>query len=317
MTTKVILAFDLGGTSLKYGLGTVDGNIFYYSSRSSGGRGELSSIISTFKAASVEMRELAERKRMKLVAVGVGTPGAVDLQTGAVFGSSPNVPSIIGMSLKQVLEKELNLPVVVDNDASLATLGEAVSGAGKGYQSVLGITLGTGVGGGFVQDGKIFRGEHGSALEAGHMVVIMGGRKCNCGKLGHLEAYASGTAIIKRTNELALELSHDNPRKFNRTKPVFQAAREGYQPAIQAIDEAIEALAVGLANLINILDPGCTIIGGGVMFGIINQWGKLEEMVSQLVADSLTGKTIILPAELGNMAGMVGAVIAASTRLNI
>jgi len=315
--TKAILAFDLGGTNLKYGIGTRDGNIFYHSQRESGGMGAVEEVTGAFIAAAREMQKLAAKKRMTLVAIGVGTPGAVDTEKGSVFGSSPNVPSVIGISLKEFLEAEIGLPVMVDNDANLATLGEAAIGAGKGYDSVLGLTLGTGVGGGFVMKGKIFRGDHGSALEAGHMVIEMGGRICSCGKPGHLEAWASGSGIIKRANELGLESKKDEARSFIRTKPVFEAAKEGYEPAVTAIAEAVEAVGIGIANLINTFDPGCVIIGGGVMFGVLDHWGDLEHIVADNVTDSLTGKTPIIPAELGNMAGLVGAVIAAASHFNV
>lgn len=315
--TKAILAFDLGGTNLKYGIGTRDGNIFYNAQRQSGGMGKAEEVTGAFITAAREMQELAAKKRMTPVAIGVGTPGAVDTEKGSVFGSSPNVPSVIGISLKEFLERETGLPVMVDNDANLATLGEAAAGAGKGYKSVLGLTLGTGVGGGFVMGGKIFRGDHGSALEAGHMVIEMGGRICSCGKPGHLEAYASGSGIIRRANELGLITNIDGTRSFEKTKPVFAAAKEGYEPAVTAVAEAVEALGIGIANLINTFDPGCVIIGGGVMFGILDHWGDLEHAVADNVTDSLAGKTPVLPAELGNMAGMVGAVIAAAGRLEL
>ena len=315
--TNAILAFDLGGTNLKYGIGTMDGNIFYHSQRESGGMGAVEEVTGAFTIAAREMQELSDKKRMNLVAIGVGTPGAVDTEKGAVFGSSPNVPSVIGISLKEFLEAEIGLPVMVDNDANLATLGEAAIGAGKGHKSVLGLTLGTGVGGGFVIEGKIFRGDHGSALEAGHMVIEMGGRICSCEKRGHLEAYASGSGIIKRANELGLENLKDEALSFSKTKPVFTAAKNGYEPAVTAVAEAVEALGIGIANLINTFDPGCVIIGGGVMFGVLDHWGDLEHIVADNVTDSLTGKTPVLPAELGNMAGLVGAVIAAAGHFDL
>ena len=313
--TEAILAFDLGGTNLKYGIGTFDGNIFYHNSRDSGGKGELKKITEAFVQAAAEMKAQAQMKRMKLVGIGVGTPGAVDTEKGTVVGSSPNVPSVIGMSLKAILENEISLPVIVDNDANLATLGEAVNGAGKDYRSVVGLTLGTGVGGGYVSEGRIFRGDHCSAMEAGHITIALDGRLCTCGKTGHLEAYASGSAIINRANELGFKFVPDKPLHFTKSQPVFEAAKAGYQPAIIALKEAVEALAVGIASLINTLDPGCVVVGGGVMFGMQDYWPDLQEKVATLVVDSLTGKTPILQAELGNMAGMVGAVIAAAEKL--
>lgn len=308
---EVILAFDLGGTYLKYGLGTPEGEIIHHSRLKSGGLGSIESVTAPFIEAAREMEAVTDENDMRIIAAGVGTPGAVEKPTGKVFGSSPNVPSLIGVSLKELLQKELGMPVVVDNDANLATLGEAVNGAGKGYRSVLGLTLGTGIGGGFVVDGELYRGEHGSALEVGHTVIDYDGRICNCGKTGCIEAYASGAALIKQANELGREQFGEDAKSFDKANQLFEASRGGYIPALTAIDEGIKALSSGIANLINTLDPGCVVIGGGVMFGYKDHWKELENQISEKVVDSLTDKTPILAAKLGNMAGMVGAVLAA------
>ena len=306
---KVILAFDLGGTYLKYGLGSINGDIIYHTRRDSKGKGSFDEIINAFKAASAEMLEYANKNDMKVIAASVGTPGAVNTETGAVIGSSPNIPAIVGISFKKLLEEELGMPVAVENDANLATLGEAVKGAGEGRRSVLGLTLGTGLGGGFIYEGKIFRGENGSALEIGHSTIDYKGRICSCGKPGHIEAYSSGSAIINRANELEIEMQVSNPRKYKKTNIIFTDAGKGYQPAKIAVQEGVDALAVFLANMINILDPSCIVIGGGVMFGYQDYWEEVERKTAERAVDSLAGKTHIIPAKLGNMAGMVGAVL--------
>ncbi len=305
----VIIGFDLGGTSMKYGLGTPDGNIRYHFNRPTGSEGSIEDIKAAFIEAARELMELAYNRRLEVIAAGVGTPGAVDKATGTVFGSSPNVPGVVGLSIKGLLEEELKLPTAVDNDGNMAILAEALVGAGKEHRTVFGVTLGTGIGGGYIRDGIPVRGSHGSAMEIGHTVVVMGGRRCGCGKPGHIEAYASGGAIIRRTNQLAAVEGRYHKEDFHGTRAIFEAARKGYVPAQKAIEEALEALAVFFANMINALDPGCIVVGGGVLFGFLRYWEELERRVADKVVDALAGKTPTLPAQLGNMAGMTGAVL--------
>jgi glucokinase len=313
---KAILTFDLGGTNLKFGLGTTKGHLHYHSQKHSQGKGTIEDILQVFKTAGEEAKLYAINNGFTIIAVGVGTPGAVDQKTGTIIGSSPNVPAIVGLPLREILKEEFQLTVALDNDANLATLGEAILGAGKGYPSVLGITLGTGIGGGFVLNEEIFHGKHGSAFEIGHTTIHYNGRICGCGKPGHLEAYASGNAIIKRVNELSGELSPSATLRFDKVKPVFSAAKNGYKPAQIAIQEAVDAFAWGLANFINTLDPACIVIGGGVMFGFLDYWEDLKVKVFQRVVDSLTERTPILPAKLGNKAGLVGAALSAKNLAN-
>lgn len=296
---------------MKYGLGTPDGNIRYNFSRPTGNEGSVDEIKSAFIEASRELLKRAKDRRLQVTAAGVGTPGAVDKATGTVFGSSPNVPGVVGLSIKSLLEEELKLPVVVDNDGNMAVLGEALVGAGREYRTVFGVTLGTGIGGGYIRDGVPVRGEHGSAMEVGHTVVAMGGRICACGKRGHIEAYSSGGAIIRRTNQLAAAEGKYKGEFFTGTRKIFEAAEAGYSPAQRAVDEALEALSIFFANMINTLDPGCIVVGGGVLFGFLDYWRELEKRVAEKVVDALAGKTPILPAQLGNMAGMTGAILAA------
>jgi glucokinase len=304
---KAILVFDLGGTYLKYGLCTPDGELLFHSHRPSNAKEGLSAMLSAFKNSAGEARAIAFKRKAEIVAVGVGAPGAIDQKSGTIFGSSPNSPGLVGVSLKDLLRKELNSPVAIDNDANLAALGEAVRGAGRGYDYVLALTLGTGIGGGFVQKGEIYRGAHGSALEVGHISVESNGRICGCGKAGHIEAYASGSALIKRTNELTAEMNITDSLYFDKSKPIFSSAKNGYRPAVQALKEAVSALSLGLANLANTLNPDCIVIGGGVMFGFSDYWEELERRFNELVVDALHGKIPLLQAQLGNTAGMVGA----------
>lgn len=311
----VILAFDLGGTNLKYGLGSFDGEILQHSKMKSGGFGTLDKVTKPFIEAAEKMTNEADQNGFIIKAIGIGTPGAVEPETGKVLGSSPNIPSIIGVSLKAMLEEETGLPCIVDNDANLATLGEALAGAGVGYKSVIGITLGTGVGGGFVTNGALYRGVHGSAMEIGHSVIDYSGRICNCGKSGCLEAYSGGLALIKRANDLGRVQYGNEARHFNKSRPLFEAAKKGYIPAVISVNEGVHALAVGISNFINTLDPGCVVIGGGVVFGYQLYWDELLLKIDGMVVDALTGKVPILPAKLGNNAGMAGAVLAAARYL--
>jgi glucokinase len=163
-----------------------------------------------------------------------------------------------------------------------------------------------------VQQGEIYRGAHGSSLEVGHISINPDGRVCSCGKAGHIEAYASGFALVKRSNELTEKTHITESLYFDKSKSLFLAAQNGYAPAVQAISEAVSALALGLANLVNTLNPDCIVIGGGVMFGYLDYWGDLERQFNELVVDALCGKIPLLQAKLGNTAGMVGAGLLAN-----
>lgn len=207
----------------------------------------------------------------QVVGVGAGIPGAVDAVRGIVF-LAPNL-GWHDVPIRDLLEARLELPVVVDNDANCAALGEWWTGAGRGSRLLVTATLGTGIGGGIVRDGRVLRGVSGAAGEIGHMVVhVGGGRRCTCGSDGCLEAYASGTAIRARAREALADGASSRIREIVEgdlervtALEVAQAARDGDGVALRLIRETATYLGAGLASLVNILNPDRIVLAGGVM----------------------------------------------------
>lgn len=300
----IFAGFDLGGTFLKFGLGDAEGRLLYKDQVDSQGNGSIEEIIGAFREAFAELSHRAKSSDRHIIAAGVGSPGAIDRDKGIILGSTPNIPAIKGYPLGERLEKEFSLPLALENDANLAALAEALTSAGKGYKSVLVLTLGTGVGGGFVVDGKIFRGEHNSALEVGHISIDHNGRLCRCGRKGCIEAYASGAALVKAANS--------GERKFTTPKAVFKAAKEGFPPAVEAVKSALDALSSGIVNLQITFDPGCVALGGGLLPGYREYWNELERLIERKNIDALRGKIPLLTAKTGGDAGLIGAVLAAA-----
>lgn len=250
----------------------------------------------------------------QIESVGAGFPGIVNSQTGVVEYSCNldyhNVPVV------DMLKERFNIPVTVGNDANAAAIGEFAAGAGSGYDSMIAITLGTGVGGGIIIDGKMRSGFNFSGGELGHMVIQMGGRRCNCGRKGCFEAYASATGLIKTTIEKMrkypdsvlwkIAVSEDKVEG----KTTFDALEQGDIAAKEAFDEFILALSCGVINMINIFQPEMICIGGG-----LSRQGKvLTDPIQKIVdeeeyARDADRRCKIVTAKLGNDAGLIGAAI--------
>lgn len=249
----------------------------------------------------------------EVAAVGVGAAGLVDRD--GVVRFAPNIPALNGIPLREILARATGLPVCVDNDANAAAWGEVVHGAARGLQHVLVVTLGTGVGGGLVIDGKLSRGAHGFAAEIGHMTVVRDGPPCACGARGHWEAIASGPALARSARERAeagkatevLRLAAGNVGDISGFH-IAQAAATGDLDALAILDGYAEAVALGLAGLANVLDPERIVIGGG----IVEMGGLLMDRIRSSFAAHMEGATVrpeisIVEATLGECAGAIGA----------
>jgi glucokinase len=255
------------------------------------------------------------RKEHEVETVGIGAAGFIDAQR-AIVQFAPNL-AWRNEPLRDAMQALIDLPVVVENDANAMAWAEHRFGAGKGQPDLVCVTVGTGIGGGIVLDGVLFRGRFGIGAEFGHMQVVPEGRRCGCGQSGCWEQYCSGRALVREAREVAdvwpglgarlLELGGGFPEGI--TGPaVTQAAREGDPAALECVRIIGESLGQGLADLAAILDPGCFVVGGGVA-----EAGELLVGPARTVsAERLTGGThrphaSILLAKLGNDAGLVGA----------
>lgn len=246
-------------------------------------------------------------------AIGIGCGGPLDRIRGSIL-TAPNLPGWENLPLAGFFADAFGAPAYLDNDVTLAALGEAREGAGQGIDHFAYFNIGTGIGGGIIVDGKVYRG-CGNAGEFGHQVILPDGPPCLCGKRGCLEALASGTSIGRRTRELLeddpgsliLQLAGSADRVT--AEHAAKAAREGDPLALRVWAETGEYLGLGVANVVNILNPRKVILGGGV---IARSGDLLFDTIRRTVRDrgmtQLADDVEIIPAELGDQAGIVGAV---------
>lgn len=225
--------------------------------------------------------------------IGVCTPGFVNSNTGIIEFAAGNMPGLTGCSLKDILEKRYKTPVIVENDANAAALGEYFIGGAKGINNFTMISLGTGIGGAIVVDGKLTRGASWCAGEFGHSILVPGGKPCSCGENGCLEMYASGTAIYNRYNELC------GNHKTKGAIQVFDLLKQSDTIAHQVITEFEFYLSVTLKNIRRYIDSEVIIIGGGLIDAKDLWWDKVVELIPSTLS--------IVPAKLGNDAAMFGA----------
>ncbi|MBR5110153.1 MAG: ROK family protein [Clostridia bacterium] len=244
--------------------------------------------------------------------VGFGVPSSLMPGTDIVIHA--NNLGWKNKDIKTELAKHLgSIPVYVANDADAATVGEYFQGAGRGYQSVLLLTLGTGVGGGYVYNGHLFRGGNGCGFEPGHMTIRVDGLPCTCGKKGCFEAYGSASAIMRElSNSEAPSLKSfiaENGGKPT-ARMLFDAVRQGNTAAQDILDEYIKSLAVGIGNLVTILRPQIVLLGGGVSAAGDLLYRPLRAMMKDTVFSyDVIGCPEIVPATLGNDAGIIGAAM--------
>ncbi len=255
---------------------------------------------------------IAEVGLDRVAGVGIGAPGPLDRRSGTVL-ETPNL-GWRNVPLCDMVSRELGLPVVLDNDANCAAFGEWWLGAGRGSDRLIGLTLGTGIGGGVVLDGEIYHGASDAAGEVGHMCVDFDGRLCACGSRGCVEAYASGPAIAARAVEGIANGARSALAARARTDPdavtaeaVCNAAGAGDDYAARILDETARILAVAVANLINLLNPDTIVIGGGVAAAGDLLFAPLRDEVDRRTFRSARGACRIVPAGLPATAGIVGA----------
>lgn len=252
-------------------------------------------------------------------AVGVGAAGLVDRDGQIAY--SPNIPAFRDAPVRATLGERLDLPVIVDNDANVAAFGEVSHGAARGYADALMVTLGTGIGGGIVVGGEVLRGAHGYAGEIGHFTIERNGPMCACGHRGHWEAMASGNALGRMAREVAagggaqsvLARAHGSIDAIV-GEHVGEAAIDGEPDALAILDEYADLVGVGLGALVNVLDPGVIVIGGGlVVLGDLLLDRVHGAFIRNVEAGSKRATAPVVAAVLGADAGVIGAAALART----
>lgn len=306
------IGIDVGGTNIKIALVDPNGKITYSNTLPTRTEMGYEYTINNMKQAIKDLMAETKTDKNSIEGIGFGFPGQIDCKKGIVK-LAPNIPGWVEVPIAEVMEKEFGIPTRVDNDVRCAALGELNYGAGIGCQNLICITVGTGIGSGLIINGKLVRGASNAAGELGHIKLQMkDGPMCGCGDTGCLEAFASGPAVVALAEEYIKGGKSTKYRELaagGEITPyiVSEAAKQGDNVAKRIFAIVGEYIGIGLTDAINLLNPEKIIIGGGVADAGEILLGPIKETISKR-AMSISGAAVeIVPAKLGNTAGVIGA----------
>ena len=311
MEKKYVVGVDLGGTKIYTALVDLEGNIIKEKTvetlAQEGEKAVLGRLIETISYV------IDGTDKSLIKSIGIGSPGPLDVKNGIIIESA-NLP-FKNFEIVKNIRETYDLPTYLDNDANVATLGEFMFGAGKGTENMVFITASTGIGGGAVLNGKLFRGATGNALEIGHMTVSTEGPRCGCGNLGCAEALGSGTAIGKRAKEAVLSNVTTSLKYYDNvaSKEVFKEAANGDRVAKNILKTSLTYLGIAVANTITNFDPEKVVIGGGVVNGGDIVIDTIRNVVEERCMAAFVENCAIEKAVLGGKAGVLGAAALAIT----
>ena len=307
MSNNYVLAADIGGTNTRMAVVNENGDIHTLLKKSTHckeGRDEMIRFIVSFAGETIEKSKLPKEE---IRGMGIGFPGPLNVETGIIF-NPPNLNGWDSIPLRDILEDELKVPVAIENDANAAALGEWWKGAGSGTGSLFCITLGTGVGGGIILDGKVWHGASSIAGEIGHTTVIRDGIECTCGNVGCLERYACSGAILKRVNDALLEEgSNSSVKPLTNLKQVDQMVMQDNEIVLNVIKETGAILGIAIANIANLLNPEMVVLFGGVINLGEHLFEPLKEEVKRRAFKKATESLRIELSQLGDNSGTLGA----------
>jgi len=308
---RYVVGIDIGGTNIVAGTVAEDGSevlglVSEPTLAEQGAEGVLSRIMKLARAS------MAAARGKEIAGLGIGSPGPLDTTTGVVL-LTPNL-GWVNFPLRDRVAGALGMPATLDNDANCAIFGEWWRGAARGASHVVGLTIGTGIGGGIVLAGRVYRGKSDIAGEIGHMTIDLNGRRCKCGNYGCLEAYASGPAIAARAIE-GIEAGADSslPRYVNgdlariTAQIVYEAAHDGDEYALEVVHDTAKFLGAGVANVVNIFNPEVVVICGGVTLAGDKLFLPLRSEVKRRAFKPAVEACRIVPGELTGTAGVYGA----------
>lgn len=304
---EIVLAADLGGTNLRMAAVDSEGRILFRVKHDTPKSERAEAVVSAIaEAAAICLKGVKKKGWIKAFSAAV--PATVNAGDGVIL-KAPNLPSLDGFRFSAMISDELNLPVFLENDANAAAIGENWLGAAKGFANSICVTLGTGVGGGIILDGKILRGVDGTAGEIGHICVEPLGAPCGCGSRGCVEQYSSATAIVRMTREL--ENQYPKTTLHNRLRltalDVFEAGNEGDELALEVFRRMGAYLGIALAGLVNVLNPEVIVIGGGASAGWELFVGHVQDQIRKRAFSEPAERAKLIRAELGDDAGILGA----------
>jgi glucokinase len=294
----VVLAADLGGTNLRIGAVEGDGSILHLTKRPTPKNVSPAGLIGLVREMADECATAMPDKD-GFCAIAFTAPAPVAKDFDGVLTKLPNLPSLVGMNLKSELKALFDLPVIVENDATAAGIGEDWIGASRGVENSICVTLGTGIGGGIIINGEPIRGKDGIGGEIGHICVEPDGHPCGCGSHGCIEQYASATAIVRMAREAGMDVET--------AKDVYDAHTQGDQRADTVFRAMGRYLGITLAGLANALNPEMLVICGGVTEGWDAFAGHVENEISIRAYAAAAARAKLVKGELGDNAGMIGA----------
>lgn len=315
MTDQTVYAgIDIGGTNVKFGLFDNTGKVLFKEQRPTMAEKGPTPLLHMITNIAERLLYFAAEEGYPVKWVGVGSPGAIDYKTGQVIGPCPNIEGWQGTEIGASMRERLNMPIYVDNEVNAMALAEVRFGAAIGARSVVCVTVGTGVGGGVIIDGKVVHGASSSAGELGHMTIDVNGPRCACGNYGCIESFCSSRAIMARTKS---HLNNGLTDIFNEVlegslenltiKKLFAAARRGDSIAAEVVTETARYLGAGLAGVVNLLNPEVVVIGGGIADGGAGFVEAVTQEIKRRAFSSAVSKLIVAKAALGNDAGFMGA----------
>ena len=308
------IGIDVGGTGIKAGVVSENGTILHKLSCPTLRERGHEAVIHDMARLSLQVLAESGHALDEIHSVGVGIPGMQDPRTGRVpFCTNLGWHDV---PLVELLQREIDKPIYINNDATVAGLAESIAGVSAGTKNSVFVTRGTGVGGGVVLDGKVFMGPHGIATEVGHMITVAGGEMCTCGNRGCWERYASATAIIREGRRFA-EAHRDSAlfRAVNgnldqiEARTVIDLAKAGDPDCEKLFDDYVYHLTVGLINLINLYDPEIIALGGGVSKAGPFLLDKVNALLPEMIFFKTMPHARIELARLGNDAGIIGAAM--------
>lgn len=320
MSTNVV-GVDMGGTKILSAVIDAEGNILSTAKIPTKADKGPSIVIDRIAESIQRAVDKSGVVAASIQAVGIGAPGPLDPATGVVI-FAPNL-RWKDVRLKEELEARVNIPTFVDNDVNVGTLGEHVFGAGKGFQNVVGIFVGTGIGGGIILQGELFHGASKTAGEIGHIIVKAGGPRCGCGTRGCLEALASRTAMAKQFQKAILKKGQksviseltNGDLKTVRSGVLAKAIRLNDKLTLKVIKKATKYLGIGIGSIVNFLNPEMIILGGGVVEALDDTFlNDIRAAAEKYALPNTLNGVQIVPAKLGDNSGILGAAALARQR---
>lgn len=303
-----VIGVDIGGTCIKAGLVSSTGDVSLVTQAPTNASGGRDAILASLYKVLNQVICASEKQGHKPAGLGIASAGAIDPRDESVFAATDNLPGWAGFELRRCVEEKFGLPTRAVNDAHAAVLAELHFGVGRSLSDFVAITIGTGIGGGVVCGRKLLSGQHGFAGTIGHHVIREGGRACNCGRHGCLEAYVSTAALIREYEDRAGAI--DDPQLFDDAAlalHINQLARSGCPAAVGAYEALAQYLAEGIANIFNLFDPEAVLISGGLVEGQPQFVNRVAEQVPLLLHFGDKRKPIVKAASSGRFAGVQGA----------